>query len=378
MERADGEKREERELVGVEVERPIAMWSLLSLPLLASLLFRYSPLYSKTTPAFAAGPQGQREPTDRPAWSPWDSRPRIRRIQFVVEPLTLFTLSSRLEKKKSEMLFKSSPRLPSTRPSSPSSTARRRRPALPYGTAAIPQNAAEEAEARAASLAPITKRVLDEIDARRRSSTSSASSSSSTAGEPRQQEQAGGAGGATTWGALLRADAAWTRVKEAAARSRGRGGRAAAPPSPPPPEFISLRRSETAAAVAAAAASSSSSSSSPSQPPLEAFDVAVAGGTLGVLLAASLSSAGLRVAVVEAGPLRGRDQEWNICREELEALVAAGALSAADAAGAVVGEFNPVRCAFGMEVGKPPAASVITTDVLNLVSGSALCVCVCV
>jgi hypothetical protein len=273
------------------------------------------------------------------------------------------------------MLFKSSPRLPSTRPSS---TARRRRPALPYGTAAIAQNAAEEAEARAASLAPITKRVLDEIDARRRSSTSSASSSSSTAGEPRQQEQAGGAGGATTWGALLRADAAWARVKEAAARSRGRGGRAAAPPSPPPPEFISLRRSETAAAVAAAAASSSSSSSSPSQPPLEAFDVAVAGGTLGVLLAASLSSAGLRVAVVEAGPLRGRDQEWNICREELEALVTAGALSAADAAGAVVGEFNPVRCAFGMEVGKPPAASVITTDVLNLVSGSALCVCVCV
>jgi hypothetical protein len=58
MERADGEKREERELVGVEVERPIAMWSLLSLPLLVSLLFRYSPLYSKTTPAFAAGPQG--------------------------------------------------------------------------------------------------------------------------------------------------------------------------------------------------------------------------------------------------------------------------------------------------------------------------------
>ena len=104
MERADGEKREERELVGVEVERPIAMWSLLSLPLLASLLFRYSPLYSKTTPAFAAGPQGQREPTDRPAWSPWDSSPRIRRIQFVVEPLTLFTLSSRLEKKKRDAL----------------------------------------------------------------------------------------------------------------------------------------------------------------------------------------------------------------------------------------------------------------------------------
>ena len=242
------------------------------------------------------------------------------------------------------MLLHSSPRLPSTRRSSSSAAARRRAPAP---QAEIVQNATE-AEARAASLAPITKRVLDEIDRRSSAMTTSASNEK----QP-QQQQAGGAGGATTWDALLRADAAWARVKESAANGR-RGGAGAAPP-----EFISLKRSETAAAVAAAASSSPPSS--------ETFDVAVAGGTLGVLLAASLSSAGLRVAVVEAGPLKGRDQEWNICREELEALVAAGALSAGDGAAAVVGEFNPVRCAFGMNVGKPPASSVITTDVLNLV-----------
>ena len=228
----------------------------------------------------------------------------------------------------------------------------------PSRAAAIVQNATE-AEARAASLAPITKRVLDEIDARRSSTSSTSSETNST------QQQAGGAGGATTWGALLRADAAWARVKEAASRGSG------AAPSPQP-EFISLRLSETAAAVAAAAAAASSSPSQqqPPAPPVgEPFDVAVAGGTLGVLLAASLSSAGLRVAVVEAGPLKGRDQEWNICRDELDDLVKAGAISAADAAAAVVGEFNPVRCAFGMRSGEPPATSVITTDVLNLVSG---------
>ena len=254
-------------------------------------------------------------------------------------------------------------RLPSTRP--PSSSAARRR-ALPP-RADLVQNATE-AEARAASLAPITKRVMDEIDARQRRSSSASSPTSSS--KP-QQQQAGGAGGATTWDALLRADAAWARVKESAARGRRRGGGTTGAAPPPPPEFIVLRPSETAAAVAAAAAAAAGSSSPHpgEEPTTTSFDVAVAGGTLGVILAAALSSAGLRVAVVEAGPLKGREQEWNICREELEALVAAGAISAADAAAAVVAEFNPVRCAFGKKAGEPPDVSVVTTDVLNLVRG---------
>lgn len=261
-----------------------------------------------------------------------------------------------------EMLLRS-PRLPSTTgPSSVQLRGRCRRPAI-TSRATIVQNATEaEAEARAAALAPITKRVLDDLDSQRSANTSAAAESKPPS---QQRQQAGGAGGATTWDALLRADSAWARVKEAAS---GRGS-----PAPPPPEFISLRLSETAAAVAASVSSSSSSSassSSSSQPPspLETFDVAVAGGTLGVILAAALSSAGLRVAVVEAGPLKGREQEWNICREELDALVRAGAISASDASDAVVAEFNPVRCAFGKRAGETPAVSVITTDVLNLVS----------
>ena len=61
-----------------------------------------------------------------------------------------------------------------------------------------------------------------------------------------------------------------------------------------------------------------------SQQPLPrppAFDVIVCGGTLGVFLAASLQRRGLRVAIVERGPLRGREQEWNISRKELYELV---------------------------------------------------------
>ena len=51
------------------------------------------------------------------------------------------------------------------------------------------------------------------------------------------------------------------------------------------------------------------------------FDVVVCGGTLGIFLAASLQLQGLKVAVVERGPLKGRAQEWNISRKELYELV---------------------------------------------------------
>ena len=47
----------------------------------------------------------------------------------------------------------------------------------------------------------------------------------------------------------------------------------------------------------------------------------VCGGTLGIFLAAALQLAGLRVAVVERGPLVGRAQEWNISRKEIAELV---------------------------------------------------------
>ena len=82
------------------------------------------------------------------------------------------------------------------------------------------------------------------------------------------------------------------------------------------------------------------------------YDAVIAGGTLGVLVGAALAARGHRVAVVEAGALRGRAQEWNISREELGVLVRAGALGRADADAAVVAEFNPVREVWGRVGGR--------------------------
>ena len=41
------------------------------------------------------------------------------------------------------------------------------------------------------------------------------------------------------------------------------------------------------------------------------YDLVIVGGNLGILLATALAVRGLRVAVVEAGVLRGRNQDWN-------------------------------------------------------------------
>ena len=42
--------------------------------------------------------------------------------------------------------------------------------------------------------------------------------------------------------------------------------------------------------------------------------------TLGIIAATALAARGIRVAVLERGPLKGRDQEWNISRSELNSL----------------------------------------------------------
>lgn len=65
------------------------------------------------------------------------------------------------------------------------------------------------------------------------------------------------------------------------------------------------------------------------------FDVCVCGGTLGIFLAAALQRRGLKVAVVERGKVAGREQEWNISMDEIDELVAVGALNQEDVDGAV-------------------------------------------
>ncbi len=75
-------------------------------------------------------------------------------------------------------------------------------------------------------------------------------------------------------------------------------------------------------------------------------DVVIAGGTLGILLAASLQCQGVKVALIERGKLRGRDQEWNISRQELHTFIDLDLLTPDELEMAIATEYNPARIAF--------------------------------
>jgi lycopene cyclase CruP len=89
-------------------------------------------------------------------------------------------------------------------------------------------------------------------------------------------------------------------------------------------------------------------------------DIAIAGGTLGIILAAALQQRGLQIAVMERGELKGRVQEWNISRSELMVLVELELLSDAELATAIASEYNPARIAF------PNMPDIWVRDVLNI------------
>jgi lycopene cyclase CruP len=89
-------------------------------------------------------------------------------------------------------------------------------------------------------------------------------------------------------------------------------------------------------------------------------DLAIAGGTLGIILAAALQQRGLKVAVIELGELKGRVQEWNISRAELKVLVELELLSETELAIAIASEYNPARIAF------PNTPDIWVRDVLNI------------
>ena len=90
------------------------------------------------------------------------------------------------------------------------------------------------------------------------------------------------------------------------------------------------------------------------------WDVVICGGTLGILLGAALVQKGWRVALIERGILKGREQEWNISRQELNAFVALGLLSEAELETAIATQFNPVRVSFS------EGSDIFVRDVLNI------------
>ncbi len=82
------------------------------------------------------------------------------------------------------------------------------------------------------------------------------------------------------------------------------------------------------------------------------FDIVICGGTLGILLGAALQKSGWRVGLIEKGILKGREQEWNISRQELSVLVELELLTETELEQAIATEYNPARVSFlaGKEV----------------------------
>lgn len=76
------------------------------------------------------------------------------------------------------------------------------------------------------------------------------------------------------------------------------------------------------------------------------WDIIISGGTLGILIGAALQRQGWRVALIERGILRGREQEWNISRQELATFLELNLLSEAELEQAIATEYNPVRVSF--------------------------------
>ncbi|MEB3293544.1 MAG: FAD-binding oxidoreductase [Synechococcales bacterium] len=98
---------------------------------------------------------------------------------------------------------------------------------------------------------------------------------------------------------------------------------------------------------------------SPNLLPTVEWDLVICGGTLGILLATALVQRGYRILVLEQGILRGREQEWNISRQELDNLVALGLLTTTELEQAIASEFNPVGIRFNQQ-------EIWVRDVLNV------------
>ncbi|XP_024389786.1 uncharacterized protein [Physcomitrium patens] len=147
--------------------------------------------------------------------------------------------------------------------------------------------------------------------------------------------EAGGAGGAMSYQALKRLDEHWRKLK------------ARTPMTGPAPEVVTRRQGKWADSGLADRSQA-------------VFDVVVCGGTLGVFLATALALRGLKVAIIERGPLRGRVQDWNVSRKELKELVYAGVLTEDEIEEVISIEFNPSR------VGFAGGTELWVNDILNL------------
>jgi hypothetical protein len=185
-----------------------------------------------------------------------------------------------------------------------------------------------------------------------------------------EENQAGGAGGSSTLDAFVRAEKNWERLKafesfqfdkKLLRWTQNEHG--------PPPQFVStdgafgnpkcwekLRDSAGLRELD--------------------YDVVVCGGTLGIFYGMYLQLQGHNVCVVEAGKLRGREQEWNISMDELDELMRLNVITQADIDAVITTEFPGCRSGFKNSEVTPleggyfdndqTGYECVTPDVLNL------------
>ncbi|CCH67698.1 Lycopene cyclase, CruP type [Richelia intracellularis HH01] len=76
------------------------------------------------------------------------------------------------------------------------------------------------------------------------------------------------------------------------------------------------------------------------------WDVLISGGNLGIFIGLALALRGFKVAVMEKGLLKGREQEWNISRKELDVLLELKLISPEELNKAIATVYNPSRINF--------------------------------
>lgn len=185
------------------------------------------------------------------------------------------------------------------------------------------------------------------------------------------ENQAAGAGGSSTWEAFVRAEENWSRIKSFKAfEYDGETSLGFDPVTkvPPPPQFVttdgSIGRQECWNKLRMQS----------NNKQLD-YDVVICGGTLGIFFATALQLHGHKVCIVEAGKLRGREQEWNISMDELMELVELGILTMEDVNDVIQTEFPACRSGFKNQEKTPLMGGYFengigyecyTDDVLNL------------
>jgi len=153
------------------------------------------------------------------------------------------------------------------------------------------------------------------------------------------EAQATGAGGSSTWEAFERAEKNWSNLKAFKPFTYDRRHlRSEQNGVLPPTQFVTDD--------GALGSTRSWNKLREKQDKQLDYDAVVCGGTLGIFFALALLLKGHKVCVLEAGKLRGREQEWNISMNELLELKEIGVLTDEDIEAIVQTEFPGCRSGF--------------------------------